>query len=152
SIRLPATLTAEFARFLGLIIAEGHTSRQGNIWFVNADPALNDDFVHMARSLFDVKVFRAKYKARAEDSIIFSRTLGKALERLFDLRPNSKARDKTVPPQIFQSNPDVRWAFLSGLFEGDGHLHLRSSKAKADKVQAYIEYTTASRQLADQIA
>jgi chromosome segregation protein len=151
-MRLPATFSADLARFLGLIVAEGCITTEGNVWFVNADPGLNDDFVRLAGSLFDVGVFRERSKAHAECLIICSRALGKTLGRLFDVSHTHKSTNKRVPPQVFQAGPDVQWAFLSGLFEGDAHIQFRSSRKNAEKLQRYIEYATASQKLARQVA
>ena len=151
TVHLPPALSPELARFLGLIIAEGRITPAGNVWFVNSDPAINDDYVELGQSLFRLKAFRGKYKANAEDIILFSRTLGKAIERLFGFRVNSKSSEKRLPPQLLGASVDAQWAFLSGLFEGDGHVHLLISKASG-KRQTYIEYVTASRGLAYDVA
>lgn len=147
SITIPKTFTPELARFLGLFVAEGRNPADGNIRFVNSDSEVNDEFVRLAKLLFGVKVFRKSYKENAEDLIIFSRALGKLVERLFEFPLNSKSSQKRVPPQLFEAEADAQWAFLSGLFEGDAHIYLRE-KREGKKILAYIEYTTASRQLA----
>jgi intein/homing endonuclease len=153
TIQLPMVFTPDLARFLGLVASEGRTSDEGNIWFVNSDPAINDDFVRLAHSLFDVDVFRKRYKANAEDLIIFSRTLGKALGRLFGCGTSVKSATKQIPQQVFESSPEAQWAFLSGLFEGDGHICVLRSRSETHgkKTQAYIEYTSASERLAQQV-
>lgn len=150
SITLPITVTPDLARFLGLVIAAGRNTAQADIRFVNTDPAINNEFERLARTLFDVDVFRRHYKTTAEDSIIFSHALGHAMERQFGLNINSKSATKTIPPQLFEADVETQWAFLSGLFEGDGHIHLHSSRSKVKK-QTYIEYVTASKTLARQI-
>ncbi|HEX8996848.1 MAG TPA: chromosome segregation protein SMC [Ktedonobacterales bacterium] len=149
-IHFPTTLTADLARFLGLIIAEGRITVAGNVWFVNSDKAINEDYARLCQSLFHLKVFRKRYKQHAEDSILFSRTLGVAIERLFGVAVNSRSADKRIPPQLFRAPEQAQWAFLSGLFEGDAHVHLLQSKASARR-QAYLEYMTASHGLANDV-
>ena len=150
AISLPATVTSDLARFLGLVIAEGRNTAEANIRFVNSDSAINDEFERLARTLFDVGVFRRRYKENAEDLIIMAHALGHIMERLFGLKINSNSATKCVPPQLFESDQETQWAFLSGLFEGDGHVHLRASKMRIShaKAQQYIEYVSASGTLA----
>jgi len=141
---LPPTYSADLARFLGLLIAEGRNTSANQVWFVNADPLVSNEFERLAHQLFNLPVHRKRYKPNAEDSLIYSRTLGRVLERVFHFPVNSASADKVVPPQMFASEAAVQWSFLSGLFEGDAHVHT-VYRAKA---QPYIEYTTASPQLA----
>ncbi len=150
TIQMPGVVTPELARFLGLIIAEGSNTSNGAVWFVNSDPAINDDFAQLAQSLFHVKAFRGKYKPNADDVIVFSRTLGLAIERLFGFKVSSKSAEKSAPSQILRADSRVQWAFLSGLFEGDAHVHVSASR-KSGKLQAYIEYYSASRRLAHDV-
>ncbi|MGZ3583716.1 MAG: LAGLIDADG family homing endonuclease, partial [Ktedonobacterales bacterium] len=150
SIQIPRTFSPELARFLGLLVAEGRNPTDGNIRFVNTDPAVNDEFVRLAKLLFGVEVFREAYKGNAEDLIIFSHALGKLVERLFEFPLNSKSSQKQIPPQLFEAEADAQWAFLSGLFEGDAHVHLREQR-EGKRILAYIEYATASRRLAQDV-
>jgi chromosome segregation protein len=70
--------------------------------------------------------------------------------RADELRVGSRvALPRKLPAAGQEGN--VQWAFLSGLFEGDAHIHFRQPKAQGSKSQPYIEYTTASRRLAEQI-
>ena len=57
---MPSAFTPDLARLLGLLVAEGRTTINGNVWFVNADVAVNDDYVRLVTSLFGVKVFRKR--------------------------------------------------------------------------------------------
>lgn len=150
-IRLPVELSPELARFIGLLLAEGRTAADGSVRFVNADPAINADFERLAAHLFGVRVFRAAYKPRAEDSIIFSQALGAYLDRQFGVAVGGRSAEKRVPPQLFRSAPEIQWAFLSGLFEGDAHVHLFASKEQPARAQTSIEYATASEMLAQDV-
>ncbi|HXG66281.1 MAG TPA: LAGLIDADG family homing endonuclease, partial [Blastocatellia bacterium] len=149
-IRLPFTVTPDLARFLGLLIAEGRNTVSNQVWFVNADPAINDEYARLARKLFGVQVQRSHYKKTtvAEDSLIYSRTLGVALERLFNFPINSSSAEKEIPPQLFESSAETQWAFLSGLFEGDAYLSVRQDENRST---VFIEYVSASRKLAEQV-
>jgi chromosome segregation protein len=148
SLRLPATFTPDLARFLGLLVAEGRTSAEGAAWFVNSDPAINDEFVRLADTVFGVNFFRKRYKQTADDCIIFSRALGALLERIIEHKIEMRSATKRVPAQLFEAPAETQWAFLSGLFEGDAHI---CTKEVNGRVTAYIEYMTASPLLARQV-
>jgi len=150
ALRLPTHFTSDLARFCGLLIAEGRSTNANQIRFVNSDRAINDEFERLASTLFDVKVHRQQYKPLAEDGLIYSRTLGVALDRLFNFSIGSRSADKEVPPQVFLAEAETQWAFLSGLFEGDAHICARPA-ADGKPVHAYIEYVSASRKLAKQV-
>src|SRR5262249_28412320 len=134
----------------GLLVAEGRNNSSNQVWFVNADPAVNQDYVRLAQSLFGLTVCRKQYKACAEDVLLFSRPLGMALERLFRFPVGSRSADKEMPPQIFQASQDTQWAFLSGLFEGDAHVCVRPG-GEGNRETLYIEYASASLKLARQV-
>jgi chromosome segregation protein len=149
-LRLPDLFTPDLARFLGLLVAEGRNTGSNQVWFVNSDPAINDEFARLARTLFGVEVHRKRYKECAEDCLIYSRTLGLVLERLFHFPVESCSAEKEVPPQLVEAGAETQWAFLSGLFEGDAYLSHRATSSRKSKL-AYLEYVTASPKLARQV-
>src|SRR5262249_6556542 len=55
-LRLPSRFTPELARFLGLLVAEARNTDANQVWFVNADPAVNDLYTRLAQTLFGVAV------------------------------------------------------------------------------------------------
>jgi chromosome segregation protein len=150
SFNLPDKVTPELARFLGLLIAEGRNTPSDQIWSVNSDKAVNDNYEQLANSLFGLKVHRKNYKAGVEDSLIYSHSLGKTLERLFNFSVNTRSDKKEIPSQVFNADKETKWAFLSGLFEGDAYVCARPQRSNG-KFLAYIEYVTASEKLARQI-
>lgn len=150
TLRMPEGFTPDLARFLGLLIAEGRNTSAGQVWFVNSDPAVNDEFERLAQTLFDVPVCRRQYKPVATDSLIFSRALCEVLERVFGFAVGSGSFEKQAPPHVFAADEETQWAFLSGLFEGDAHVSVRPS-CGGKKTLAYIEYVSASETLARQV-
>ncbi|CAN5826296.1 hypothetical protein BH20ACI4_BH20ACI4_32860 [soil metagenome] len=149
-IIVPEMFTPELAKFLGLLIAEGRNTKDNAVWFVNADDKVNDQYKHLAKKLFGVGMLRKKYKENATDSIIFSKPLTLILEKLFGFKINSSSFEKQIPPQIFLARDSIKWAFLSGLFEGDAYICARPQKSNG-KFLTYIEYVTASETLARQV-
>ncbi|MCG8432320.1 MAG: AAA family ATPase, partial [Candidatus Omnitrophica bacterium] len=140
SILIPRSLNRDLARFLGYLISEGRLTRSNQVWFVNDDRALVDDFTAAARRVFGVEARVFNYKKTAQDVIIFSSVLCAFLEKAFGISVEGHSRDKTVPPQMFTAGREVIAAFLSALFEGDGYIQ---------KDGLYIEYSSASRELAE---
>ena len=140
-------MTAEIARFLGYLISEGRTTKENQVWFVNEDKKIVEDFISCAKAGFDVEAKVFNYKKCAYDVLIFSGALCKFLEKAFDFKISGLSKDKTVPPQIFSGEEKIITEFLSALFEGDAYVRL--DKQKNWKRQAvYFEYVTASEQLA----
>ncbi len=148
-LKIPQSFSPDLARFLGLLIAEGRNTYSNQVWFVNSDEAVNTEFERLARNIFDVGVVQKQYKKGTTDSFIFSKSLCQILERFFNFSINSNSFDKEIPPQIFESDAETKWAFLSGLFEGDAYICSRPQKSNG-KLLNYIEYTTASKKLAEQ--
>ncbi|CAN5192318.1 hypothetical protein BH20ACI1_BH20ACI1_12000 [soil metagenome] len=149
-LKLPETFSPDLARFLGLLIAEGRNTSASQVWFVNSDEAVNCEFERLANEIFNVRVVQKNYKKGTVDSLIFSQSLCKTLEKVFSFPINSNSFEKAVPPQIFQAETETKWAFLSGLFEGDAYVCSRLQKSNGKKLN-YIEYTTASEKLAKQV-
>ncbi len=149
-INVPKSFTPELAKFLGLLIAEGRNTNDNSVWFVNSDRAVNREYGRLAKKLFGVGMLRKQYKENATDNIIFSKPLTLVLEKLFDFKINSNSFEKQIPPQILLTEDSIKWAFLSGLFEGDAYICARPQKSNGKNLN-YIEYITASETLARQV-
>lgn len=149
-IELPSEFSPDVARFLGLLIAEGSNTPSSQIWFVNTDEAVNQEFKRLAASLFGVKTVERLYKKTCKDSLIFSKVLCRLLEKRFNFPIGSNSFEKSIPRQLFSADDDVKWAFLSGLFEGDGYICSRPQRSNGKELN-YIEFATASRTLAQQV-
>ncbi len=147
TMNIPEYVDEDLARFLGYIIAEGRTSRNGQVRYVNDDPASIADFVSCVHKCFDLEAKVFSYKGETKDVIIFSITLARVLDKIFGMTIEGASRTKKVPPQIFQSRDHVVEAFLGALYDGDGHFSFKISKSTG-KRQAYIEYASASEELA----
>jgi intein/homing endonuclease len=142
-ISLPREMNTAIARFLGYLISEGRTTKENQVWFVNADKQVIEDFISSAYSAFGVEAKEFNYKKCATDVLIFSAALCKFLEKAFDFKVGSLSKEKRVPAQIFKSGSGIIREFLSALFEGDAYLSV-DRKASG----TYFEYSTASKELA----
>ncbi|PIP19580.1 MAG: hypothetical protein COT38_02360 [Candidatus Omnitrophica bacterium CG08_land_8_20_14_0_20_41_16] len=150
-IRLPRQIDTSVARFLGYIISEGRTTQSNQVWFVNEDEKMVEDYIACARKAFDVQAKVFNYKECAKDVIIFSAALCKFLEKAFDLKFNSISKDKVVPGPLFNCGNEIIREFLSALFEGDGHVCVKKQGA-ARRNTVYFEYSTASKALASGVS
>jgi chromosome segregation protein len=143
SFVLPRKITPSLAKFLGYLIAEGRTNESNQIWFVNEDEAVVNDFIQAARVAFGVEANSFSYKKSTKDVLIFSHALSQFLEKAFDFGLGTCSKDKKIPPQIFCADQEVMVSFLSALFEGDAYISV-GRRGSGN----YFEYTTASRSLA----
>ncbi len=141
--RLPASLTPDLARFLGYCISEGRSTTSNQIWFVNSDPSIVSDFCFAAKATFGVESVIRRYKESAFDVLIFSSTVARILDRVFEFKVGSRSAEKRVPPQIFHASDDVVKSFLSSLFEGDGSI---------DAKRPSVEYVSLSKELVEGVA
>ncbi|MBI2203406.1 MAG: hypothetical protein HYU41_06090, partial [Candidatus Rokubacteria bacterium] len=148
TIRVPETCDTELARFLGYVIAEGHTSADHTVHFVNSDAHVTAEFSRLAREIFGIEP-RHRRVPRAVKTSISSKPLCLLLERVFDMRVGATSASKTVPRLVMAASNDVVAAFLSGLFEGDSFVH--EAKTSAGTAMPYVEYATASRRLAEDV-
>ncbi len=144
AIRVPEYIDEKLARFLGYIISEGRVTKSNQVWFVNSDPEVIKQYINCAEQSFGIKARSFSYKKSATDVLIFSKTLCRLLERIFKVPTKNASRHKKIPPQIYASPDYIIAAFLSALLEGDGYL----KHSLTSKQQCYIEYATASRELA----
>ncbi|HRH45147.1 MAG TPA: LAGLIDADG family homing endonuclease, partial [Pyrinomonadaceae bacterium] len=149
-LNLPKIFSPKLAKFLGLLIAEGRNTYSSQVWFVNSDDKVNKECAKLSKELFNVQTSQKDYKKGTTDNLIFSQSLCKTLEKVFSFPINSTSFEKEVPSQLFQADSDTKWAFLSGLFEGDAYVCSRPQKSNG-KLLNYIEYTTASKKLANQV-
>ncbi len=150
NLTLPKYFSKDLSYFLGLLIAEGRNTYSNQIWFVNSDHKINEEYARIAEEIFSVNVSQKSYTANVTDSLIYSKSLCQILEKVFNFPINSNSFEKQVPPQVFRAKNEVKWSFLSGLFEGDAYICSRKQKDNG-KLLNYIEYTTASEKLAQQI-
>lgn len=144
AMKVPESVDECLARFLGYVISEGRVTSTAQVWFVNDDPAVIDDFIACSTKCFGLTPSVFSYKGDTKDVIIFSKTLARFLDKIFGLTIDGVSKTKVVPEQIFRSPDNVVSAFLAALFDGDGYFNLVEKR----KRQTYIEYATASEELA----
>ncbi len=139
-INTPSEINSQVAKFLGYLIAEGRSNEGNQVWFVNSDKAILDEYISCAKAGFGVEAKEFHYKIGTSDVIIFSAALAKFLEAAFNFKVGSVSKEKVIPSQLFGCSEDVIASFISALFEGDGFV--------CTKDAVYFEYSTASEKLA----
>ena len=139
-INTPSEVNSQVAKFLGYLIAEGRSSKGNQVWFVNEDRAILDEYISCAKAGFGVEAKEFHYKRGTSDVIIFSAALAKFIEAAFNFKVGSVSKEKVIPSQLFGCSEDVIASFISALFEGDGFV--------CTKEAVYFEYSTASKELA----
>jgi len=142
--KVPHRLTPELARFLGYLISEGRVTSSNQVWFVNEEREIIDDFCNCTKKTFDLKPRVLQYNRRAKDAIIFSKALCKYLDRVHSIKIDSHSRAKRAPEAIFNAPEAIVSQFLSSLFMGDGYFCTNNGRRGG----IYAEYSTASEGLA----
>jgi chromosome segregation protein len=145
SVAWPKALNADLSRFIGLLIAEGRNDH-AFVTFTNSDAAINASVAAAVSAQFGL---RAKHRGgpRSVATVVDSRGLEVLLDDVFWFRVGTLSRDKQIPPALFEADATSQWAFLSGLFEGDGHVVTEDQ----GRPRARISYVTASATLAHQV-
>ncbi len=120
TLRVPWNNSKEFSRFLGLILAEGRLTKNGQVWFVNGTEEIVKEYYVLTQKLFGAHTTINEYKPRAWDVITYSKPLITLLKH-FGVGQNSG--DKSVAGWYFgRANNNELSALLSGLYDGDGYV------------------------------
>ncbi len=133
TIRVPESMTPELARWLGYLVAEGSTDKEGKIDFTNCEEELRADFSWLTEELFGVQPH-----LKSQRILIYSQAL---LDLLGYLGFKTGAYNKEIPWSVLQSSRECVLEFLSGYFAGDGTVNLGGR----------LSWATASERLAEQL-
>jgi chromosome segregation protein len=151
-LKVVSKVTPEWGRFLGYVISEGQNSRSvDHVRFVNGDKTIVEDYCRLSETLFGMRPTIGHYKKNAVDCLLYSKILCDLLDRNFGIERGGHSSTKSIPSLIFASPDEVVWEFISALIEGDGCIRIDRSNA-CGKVAAYVEYATASEELARGLA
>ena len=145
--RIPHAMTPELARFFGYIISEGRVSSSNQVWFVNNEEDVIEDYCGCAKKAFDAAPKVLQYKRSAKDVLIFNKVLCKYLDKAHGIKIDGHSRTKRVPEAVFNAPMEIISEFLSTLFIGDGYFCTGNGKESG----VYVEYSTASEGLAGDI-
>ena len=136
TIRVPARMSPDLARWLGYLTAEGDTLSDGTIRFTNVENEVRDDYCALTRALFGIQPRTySKY-----NKTLFLNSV-ELLDFLAHIGFRTGAYNKVIPWSVLESSRDCVADFLSGYFAGDGTVN----------VGGRLSWTTASVKLAEQL-
>jgi V/A-type H+/Na+-transporting ATPase subunit A len=138
AIRVPDTMSADLAEFLGLFVAEGYVRGPSTLVFTNADAELRGRFLSLARNLFGIEGKVELQRKKTPNVLLMSRLL---VDLVHELGCGRTASDKRIPRSVLASTNVVLGAFLRGYYLGDGGFSQRE-----------VEFCTASGRLQTELA
>lgn len=112
-IKVPETMTPDFAKFLGMVTADGYTNHSTGYTGISCkDSDVEKTFIELCYSLFGIYPNITEDKRSGVKSIyLTSRNLSDLVEELI----GKGAYNKKVPAQILRGNKEEKLAYLSGL-------------------------------------
>ena len=138
SIRVPPVMSAEFAEFLGLFVAEGYIRGPSAVVFTNSEDRLLQRFLLLTRELFGIEGKIELQQGKTPNAIVFSKSLVDLMDWLGTGRGSAH---KHIPPLVLSSSNKTLGAFLLGYYLGDGGIS-----------GGNVEFCTASRHLQTELA
>lgn len=116
--RIP--VTAAFARWVGLYLAEGCASDHRVTFTLSTDEqTLAEEIVQLTRGVWNLPAKIQRSKSRPGSLQV--RVSSLALVRFMKGFAPGSARSKRVPGLFFSANPTIQAALVGGWFDGDGY-------------------------------
>jgi spore cortex formation protein SpoVR/YcgB (stage V sporulation)/intein/homing endonuclease len=120
-IRVPETVTEQLARFLGLLVGDGHISQDSrHVGFTTGHEEHAEEFAGLLSDLFGIDPTVSKQGSRWR-VYAYSENLRELLTEEFGFEQGKAASTKTVPEQILRSPKPVVAAFIRALMDADGY-------------------------------
>jgi intein/homing endonuclease len=126
TVTVPSVLTAELARLLGYLVAEGSCVEDHRISFSITDKDTAEDFAHCLFSVFGIRpaVAAVSYARPADGKqmVKYATEVGRqtVVELLQKLGLKHYAQDKVVPTVVRHAPRALVIEFLRAYFDGDG--------------------------------
>lgn len=124
-LKIPEKMNPELAELLGVYMADGCISTGGRVIFAveENDKELQERIRATMKNQFGIDMGMAQQKEGDKSlcMIFYSHDLCDFFEKAGWQKKGAK--NAFVPSSIFQSSKEVAYAFLRGLFEGDGDVH-----------------------------
>ena len=139
---IPTKITKDLMYFIGLLAGDGHLrynykdNHVSTIHFSNSDKEVIKKYKDLTKKLFEIEDI--KYDGKYE-YLFSSSPIGNLLKNL-GMPIRNKAKTLTVPSYLIGLPKEYIAAYLKGLFDTDGHVHLVPSGMQ-------VSYYTASRQM-----
>ncbi len=144
SLTLPREMTADLARLLGYIVAEGSLTDTA-LWLTNGDPRVVADILDTCERLFSVRP--KVYTKQGTHALSLSISSVKLVRWLAQVCGSTRGAAQKRTPRVVTTAPrHIFLAFLEGLFWGDGTISARKGLGSNR-----FKIATASRELARQV-
>jgi recombination protein RecA len=135
-------LTADEAKFLGYLVADGALADKNRVAFSNSDPQVVSEYNRIAAQLTETPIRSyAKTTSATIDHHINDSAFRQLLHERYDL-DYEKATGKEMPLRVRTAGRDAQIAFLRGYFE---------LECSIEAEKATIEVISASRKLLEQV-
>ncbi|HDJ96795.1 MAG TPA: hypothetical protein ENG45_01845, partial [Candidatus Aenigmarchaeota archaeon] len=145
SKELPALLPInnDVCRFLGYYVSEGWCEKD-KLVLSNSKEEIIDDIISIAKKYFYTRPRVRKTKGWGESyQVVFNHSPLRAL--IIKLGCGRVSREKRIPPIIYGLSENKIYAFLEGLYRGDGCLVVSESSGNT------LKYSTKSLNLANDL-
>ena len=120
-IRVPEEVTEPFARFLGLLIGDGHIgSNSRHVGFTTGRKERAEEFAELASELFGIDPTVSEQGSRWR-VYAYSEDLRELLTEEFGLEMGKSASTKTVPEHVLRSPRTIVAEFVRALMDADGY-------------------------------
>lgn len=127
---IPDYVTVDLARLFGFLIGDGWITKKHHVSFaLGKYNELNNKYINLLESFTKHKVSYNKNPEKRKKSMEYnacysrSKTFDIILKRLGF---NGKSYEKRIPKWVFESNNDIKNAFIDGLLDADGYLSFSS--------------------------
>ncbi|HTX63007.1 MAG TPA: LAGLIDADG family homing endonuclease, partial [Acidimicrobiales bacterium] len=140
TIRRPTQMSADFAEFLGLWVAEGYIRGPSTVVFTNSDESLLERFRALGQALFGLDGRIDRQPGKTPHVLFHSRQLIQVLDQLGCGRVSG---DKRIPASVLASPNPVLAAFLRGFYVGDGGFSGREAEMCTHSRQLQVDLTYA---------
>lgn len=141
SIIIPKILTYDFARFLGLFVANGTLYKKGDVYemsFVTKDKDILKDYSNLCKLIFGITVNIKEENNNCWNVSIFNKRLYEFIEKC------GISNSKTIPLVIRTSPKEFVSKFLQGLFDACGYVY-----SNANVVGLFVQNKTLANEVRD---
>ena len=137
------SINSSLLEIVGYIAGDGHIAKDSeSVFFNNSDIKLRRRFMELVKEAFNIESKEEKPKNRVEKIAVHSSVVKEILKRVFEIPQGKKARIISLK-NVDQLPNDMSSSLLKALFTCESNVNVNKGE---------IEFSTASKNLAEQIA
>lgn len=139
---IPEEVDADFARFFGFMLGDGFLSQDRVMFALGEYDKLNEHYMGLLERYSGTHIQLAantnskRHKLPYHTASVYSKTLYIVLRRMGF---NGTALTKRAPKWIFDCDDNIREAFLDGLIDADGSMHILNEQTMTYGVELISE-------------